>query len=106
MASSNLHSFTVQEALNKQTAGGGYELVSNATVNSNTYCAITILTGSVDDGKNSTCAVTATSTDTDIWDTLTAIAVPVGTTIYGNWSAVTIPASNTAIVYKNDSTSS
>ena len=100
MAKSNLHRYSVQEALNIQTGGGGCEIVTNATVADDNYCAITILTGSVDDGKNSTCAVTTLTNDADIWGALTAVPVPVGTTIYGNWSSITIPASNTAIVYR------
>lgn len=104
MASSNLHNYSVQEALNIKTAGGGCDIVSGAIVSTHTYCAITVLVGSVDDGKNSTCAVTATSTDTDIWDSLSAVPIPVGTTIYGNWSAVNIPADNTCIVYRTYST--
>ena len=104
MAKSSLHRLTVQESTNILTGAGGYDIVTDATVNAHTYCAITILTGSVDDGKNSTCAVTATSSDTDIWDSMSGIAIPTGTTIYGSWSAVTIPADNVAIVYRSHST--
>jgi hypothetical protein len=104
MAKSNLHRRSVQEGVNILVGAGGYDIVSDATVNTHEYVAITILTGSVDDGKNSTCAVTATSTDTDIYDSLSGVAIPVGTTIYGNWSAVTIPADNVAIVYRERST--
>jgi len=41
MATSNLHRYTAQEALNIITAGGGYDYVTNATVNAHTYVAIT-----------------------------------------------------------------
>ena len=44
--------------------------------------------------------VTATSVDTNQWDSLSNLEVPVGTTIYGRWSAVTIGANDTAIVYR------
>ena len=44
--------------------------------------------------------VTATSVDTTVWGTLTAIEVPAGTTIYGRWSLVTIGGGDTAIAYR------
>ena len=106
MAKSNLHRYSVQEALNIQTGAGGYDIVTGASVSAGVYCAITILTGSVDDGNTSTCAVTTVAADVDLWDTITAIPIPVGTTIYGQWTTVTIPASNTAIVYRKASPSS
>ena len=95
-----IHTYTVSEAQNLQLGHGGYDIVTNATVNSDTYIAITILTGSTDDGKNSTGSVTATSVDTGIWDSLSTLAVPTGTTIHGRWSSVTIASGDTAIVYR------
>jgi hypothetical protein len=64
MATSNLHKYSTQEAQNR-LGGGGYDYVTNATVNSHTYVAIQAL--SVD------CVVTATSVDTDIWDSLSSV---------------------------------
>ena len=96
MATSNLHKYTSQEALNIITAGGGYDYVTNATINTHTYCAITAL--SVD------AVVSATSVDTDIWDTLSSVTVQAGQTIYGQWSAVTIASGDFAIVHRMWST--
>mgnify|MGYP003112657807 FL=1 len=95
MATSNLHRYTAQEALNIITAGGGYDYVTNATVNTHTYVAITAL--SVD------AVVSATSSDTDIWDTLSSVTVKAGQTIYGNWSAVTVASGDFAIVHRRSS---
>ena len=86
-----LQKYTVQESNNLQLGQAGYDIVTNATVNSDTYVAITALTESV---------VTTVSADTDIWDTLTTITVPIGTTIYGRWTSVTIASGDTAIVYR------
>ena len=96
MATSNLHKYTSQEALNIITAGGGYDYVTNATVNSHTYCAITAL--SVD------AVVSATSIDTDIWDSLSSVTILAGQTIYGQWSAVTVASGDFAIVHRMWST--
>ena len=95
-----LQKYTVQEGINAQLGQSGWDIVTNATVNSDTYIAITILTGSTDDGKNSTGSVTATSVDTGIWDSLSTLAVPTGATIYGRWSSVTIASGDTAIIYR------
>ena len=95
MATSNLHRYTAQEALNIITAGGGYDYVTNATVNSHTYVAITAL--SVD------AVVSATSSDTDIWDSLSSVTIKAGQTIYGNWSAVTVASGDFAIVHRRSS---
>jgi hypothetical protein len=95
MATSNLHRYTAQEALNIITAGGGYDYVTNATVNSHTYVAITAL--SVD------AVVSATSTDTDIWDSLSSVTIKAGQTIYGSWSAVTVASGDFAIVHRRSS---
>ena len=59
MANSNLHRYTAQEAENR-LGGGGYDYVTNATVNSHTYVAIQAL--------SSDCVISATSLDTEIWD--------------------------------------
>ena len=96
MATSNLHKYTSQEALNIITAGGGYDYVTNATLNSHTYCAITAL--SVD------AVVSATSVDTDIWDSLSSVTILAGQTIYGQWSAVTVASGDFAIVHRMWST--
>jgi len=37
--------YTVAEAVNYQLGQGGYDIVTNATVNADTYIAITILVG-------------------------------------------------------------
>ena len=96
MATSNLHKYTSQEALNVITAGGGYDYVTDATVNSHTYCAITAL--SVD------AVVSATSVDTDIWNSLSSVTILAGQTIYGQWSAVTVASGDFAIVHRMWST--
>tara|TARA_R110000824_G_scaffold108603_2_gene255767 strand:- start:1508 stop:1795 length:288 start_codon:yes stop_codon:yes gene_type:complete len=95
MATSNLHHYTSQEALNIITAAGGCDYVTNATVNSHTYCAIQAL--SVD------CVITATSTDTDIWDTLTDVTILAGQTIYGSWSSVAVANGDFALVHRKSS---
>ena len=81
--------YTVAEAVNHQLGQGGYDIVTNATVNSDTYIAITILVG------------TEVIADNTASGTVTATAVvPVGCTIYGRWSSVTLGANDTAIVYR------
>ena len=94
MATSNLHQYTTQEAQNR-LGGGGYDYVTNATVNSHTYVAIQAL--SVD------CVVSATSVDTDIWDSLSSVTILAGQTIYGEWSAVTVANGDFAMVYRKSS---
>ena len=94
MATSNLHHYTTQEAQNR-LGGGGYDYVTNATVNSHTYVAIQAL--SVD------CVISATSVDTDIWDSLSSVTVLAGQTIYGEWSAVTVANGDFAMVYRKSS---
>jgi len=95
MATSNLHRYTSQEA-NNRLGGGGYDYVTNATINSHTYVAIQAL--SVD------CVITAaTSTDTDIWDTLSSVTLLAGQTIYGEWSSVQIASGDFAMVYRKSS---
>ena len=94
MATSNLHRYTSQEAANR-LGGGGYDYVTNATVNSHVYVAIQAL--SVD------CVVSATSADTDIWDSLSSVTLLAGQTIYGEWSSVQIASGDFAIVYRRSS---
>ena len=87
---------------------GGCDVVTNATINAHTYVAITVLVGTTTNldsgaatgGDYAVGTVSATSVDTDSWDSLTTVEIPVGTTIYGRWSAVTIGANDTAIVYR------
>jgi len=93
--------YTVAEANNLQLGQGGYDIVTNATVNSDTYIAITILVGTeVISGNTASGTVTATVVDTSIGDSLSTLEVPVGCTIYGRWSSVTLGANDTAIVYR------
>jgi|TARA_R100000152_G_C6782117_1_gene218500 hypothetical protein len=94
MANSNLHRYTAQEAENR-LGGGGYDYVTNATVNSHTYVAIQAL--------STDCVISATSLDTDIWDSLSSVTVLAGQTIYGEWSAVTVASGDFAIVYRKSS---
>tara|TARA_R110000744_G_scaffold82623_1_gene162404 strand:+ start:103 stop:393 length:291 start_codon:yes stop_codon:yes gene_type:complete len=93
--------YTVAEAVNHQLGQGGYDIVTNATVNSDTYIAITILVGTeVIEDNTASGTVTATVVDTSIGDSLSTLEVPVGCTIYGRWSSVTLGANDTAIVYR------
>ena len=93
--------YTVAEAVNHQLGQGGYDIVTNATVNSDIYIAITILFGTEVIADNTASGtVTATAVDTSIGDSLSTLEVPVGCTIYGRWSSVTIGANDTAIVYR------
>ena len=94
MATSNLHKYSTQEAQNR-LGGGGYDYVTNATVNSHTYVAIQAL--------STDCVVTATSVDTDIWDSLSSVTVLAGQTIYGEWSSVQIATGDFALVYRKSS---
>ena len=98
--------YNANEALNVQLGQAGYDIIgSGGTVDQSsnpgvTWVAITVLTGSTDDGMNSTGSITATSVDTDVWDSLSTVAVPTGTTIYGRWSVVTTASSDIAIAYR------
>ena len=94
MATSNLHNYSAQEALNR-LGGGGYDYVTNATVNSHVYVAIQAL--------SENCVVTATSNDTAIWDSLSSVTVLAGQTIYGEWTSVQIASGDFAIVYRKSS---
>ena len=96
-----LQKYTVQEGVNAQLGQAGWDIVTNATVNSHTYIAITILVGTEVIADNSASGtVTATSVDTALGDSLSNLEVPEGCTIYGRWSSVTIGANDTAIVYR------
>ena len=94
MATSNLHRYTSQEALNR-LGGGGYDYVTNATVNTHTYVAIQAL--------STDCVISATSSDTDIWDSLSSITIKAGQTIFGEWTSVTVASGDFALVYRKNS---
>jgi hypothetical protein len=97
----SINKYRENEALNLQLGQGGYDIVSNATVNSHNYIAITMLVGSEVIADNTASGtVTATSSDTNVWDSLSSLEVPEGCTIFGRWSAVTIGSGDTAIVYR------
>jgi len=93
--------YTSSEGVNLQLGQGGWDIVTNASVSAHTYVAITILVGTEVIGDNTASGtVTATSADTSLGDSLSSLEVPEGCTIYGRWSAVTIGANDTAIVYR------
>lgn len=97
----SIRKYTESEALNVKLGQAGWDIVSNATINANTYVAITILVGTEVIADNTASGtVSATSVNTDLGDSLSNLEVPVGCTIYGRWSAVTIGANDTAIVYR------
>ena len=97
----NLHNYTVQESNNLKLGQGGWDIVTNATINADTYVAITILVGTeVIEDNTASGTVSATSINTDLGDNISTLEVPVGCTIYGRWSSVTIGANDTAIVYR------
>ena len=92
-----IHKYTVAESGNVQLGQAGYDVVTAATVNQTTnpntnWVAIQLIVG--------TTITTATSVDTDIWDSLSGLEVPAGTTIYGRWSVITIGSCDTAICYR------
>jgi hypothetical protein len=96
-----LNAYTASEGINVQLGQAGWDVVTNAAISADTYIAITILVGTeVISGNTASGTVTATSVDTDLGDSLSSLEVPVGCTIYGRWSAVTIGANDTAIVYR------
>ena len=96
-----LNAYTAQEGIALQLGQGGWDIVTNAAISANTYIAITILVGTeVISGNTASGTVTATSVDTELGDSLSTVEIPVGCTIYGRWSAVTIGANDTAIVYR------
>ena len=96
-----LNAYTASEGINVQLGQAGWDVVTNAAISADTYIAITILVGTeVISGNTASGTVTATSVDTDLGDSLSSLEVPEGCTIYGRWSAVTIGANDTAIVYR------
>ena len=96
-----LNAYTASEGINVQLGQAGWDVVTNAAISADTYIAFTILVGTeVISGNTASGTVTATSVDTDLGDSLSSLEVPVGCTIYGRWSAVTIGANDTAIVYR------
>ena len=96
-----LNADTAQEGISLQLGQGGWDIVNNATVNSHTYVAITVLVGTEVIADNTASGtVTAVSVDTELGDSLSTVEVPEGCTIYGRWSSVTIGANDTAIVYR------
>ena len=96
-----LNAYTASEGINVQLGQAGWDIVTNAEITANTYVAITILVGTeVISGNTASGTVTATSVDTDLGDSLSSLEVPVGCTIYGRWSDVTIGANDTAIIYR------
>ena len=96
-----LNAYTASEGINVQLGQAGWDIVTNAAISADTYIAITILVGTeVISGNTASGTVTATSVDTDLGDSLSSLEVPVGCTIYGRLSAVTIGSGDTAIVYR------
>ena len=96
-----LNAYTASEGINVQLGQAGWDIVTNATVNAHTYVAITVLVGSEVIADNTASGtVSATSVDTELGDSLSSLEVPEGCTSYGRWSAVTIGANDTAIVYR------
>jgi hypothetical protein len=93
--------YTSSEGISLLLGQGGWDIVTNATVNAHTYVALTILVGTeVISGNTASGTITATSANTDLGDSLSTLEVPEGCTIYGRWSSVTIGANDTAIVYR------
>jgi len=88
----SINKYSANEAGSIQLGQAGADYVTNATVNSHTYVAIQAL--------STDCVITATSADTDVWDTLSSITVPSGQTIYGRWSAVAVANGDFAMVYR------
>tara|TARA_R110000823_G_scaffold275261_1_gene394081 strand:- start:964 stop:1263 length:300 start_codon:yes stop_codon:yes gene_type:complete len=97
----SIRKYTQDEASNIQLGQAGWDIVTNATVNAHTYVAITVLVGTEVIADNTASGtVSATSVNTDLGDTLSTLEIPVGCTIYGRWSAITVGANDTAIVYR------
>ena len=93
--------YTVSQAANLKLGQGGWDIVTNATVNSHTYIAITMLVGTEVIADNTASGtVTATTASPTLGDSLSNLEVPIGCTIYGRWNSVTIGANDTAIVYR------
>ena len=100
MANSHVRNRASIESLGILTGSGGADYVapsgSNSTLSSHIYVAIQTL--SVDT------IISATSTDTDIWDSLSSVTIPAETTIYGRWSSITVTDGDIAILYRESST--
>ena len=88
----SINKYSANEAGIIQLGQAGVDYVTNATVNSDTYVAIQAL--------SEDCVISATSSDTDVWDTLSSVTVLKGQTIYGRWSAVTVASGDFAMVYR------
>ena len=89
--------YSASEALNVQLGQAGYDIVTATSVNQTTnpstnWIAITMIVG--------TTITTAASVDTNVWDSISGLEVPAGTTIYGRWSVITIGSGDTAICYR------
>ena len=95
MANAHIRERDTRENTGILTGAGGADYVTNATVNAHTYVAIQALT--------EVAVVTTVSVDTDIWDSLSSVSIPVGCTIYGKWSSVAVANGDFAIVYRESS---
>ena len=96
-----LQQYSASEGINVKLGQAGWDIVTNATINSHTYVAITVLVGTEVIADNTASGtVSATSVDTDLGDSLSSLEVPEGCTIYGRFSAVTMGSGDTAIVYR------
>ena len=92
-----MHKYSVQEAQNVKLGQGGYDYATGATINQTTnpnteWVAIQALSAVAN--------VTTISADTDIWDSLTDVDIPVGTTIYGRWTSIAVDGSDFIIAYR------
>ena len=96
-----LNAYTASEGINVQLGQAGWDIVTNAAISADTYISITILVGTeVISGNTASGTVIATSVDINLGDSLSSLEVPVGCTIYGRWSDVTIGANDTTIIYR------
>ena len=99
--------YNANEALNVQLGQAGYDIIgSGGTINQTTnpgvtWVAITVLVGNTEvEDEYHTAVITATSVDTNLWDSPSSLVVPVGVTIYGRWSLVTAGTGDTIIAYR------
>ena len=89
--------YNANEALNVQLGQAGSDYVTNETVNQTNHPGVTwvaIQALSVD------AVVSATSVDTDVWDSLSTVTVKAGQTIYGRYSTVTVASGDFAMAYR------
>lgn len=91
----SLQKYTVQEAQNAGLGQAGYKIIDQAgtatTGDTGTeYIAITII-------ETDVAAIATTSNDTAKFPNLSGI-IPIGTTIFGRWSSVTISGSNAVAI--------